>query len=116
MDSPSSFLRVATADDGAQLLYLWGLLFDEDGVHDDEPWRSHARKWFARYVDDSDAARFPVIDRGGEIVATAIGTLELGVPNPMCPRGRTVRLANVITVPQHRGCGYGTLLVADVIE
>jgi GNAT superfamily N-acetyltransferase len=34
----------------------------------------------------------------------------------MCPRGRTVRLANVITVPQHRGCGYGTLLVADVIE
>lgn len=116
MNSPSGSLRVATADDGPQLLRLWGLLFDEDGIVNDEPWRSHAQEWFARYVGDSDTARFPVIDRGGEIVATAIGTLELGVPNPMCPRGRTVRLANVITLPRHRGYGYGTLLVGDVIE
>jgi len=27
-----------------------------------------------------------------------------------------VRLANVITLPEHRGRGYGTLLVRDVIE
>jgi GNAT superfamily N-acetyltransferase len=33
----------------------------------------------------------------------------------MSPRGRGVRLANVITVPEHRGHGYGTLLVLDVI-
>lgn len=55
-------------------------------------------------------------DHGGEIVATAIGTLELDVPNPMCVQGRTVRLANVITLPEHRGCGHGTFLVRDVIE
>lgn len=116
MNSPISSLRVATADDGPQLLRLWDLLFDEDGSPDDEPWRSHSQEWFARYVGDSDTARFPVIDRSGEIVATAIGTLELGVPNPMCPQGRTVRLTNVITVPKHRGYGYGTLLVGDVIE
>jgi GNAT superfamily N-acetyltransferase len=42
--------------------------------------------------------------------------LELGVPNPHCPQGRTVRLANLVTVPEHRRRGYGTLLVRDVIE
>ncbi|WP_196805928.1 GNAT family N-acetyltransferase [Terracoccus sp. 273MFTsu3.1] len=52
----------------------------------------------------------------GAIVATAIGTLELGVPNPHCARGRTVRLANVVTVPEQRGHGFGTLLVGDVLE
>ena len=30
--------------------------------------------------------------------------------------GVTVRLANVITLPEHRGRGHGTLLVRDVIE
>jgi GNAT superfamily N-acetyltransferase len=57
-----------------------------------------------------------VIEVDGSIVATAIGTLELGVPNPQCPRGRTVRLANVITMPDHRGNGHATSLVHDVIE
>ena len=57
-----------------------------------------------------------MIEVGGIVVATAIGTLELGVPNPQCPRGRTVRLANVITVPDHRGHGLGTRLVGDVVE
>ncbi|QSF56092.1 GNAT family N-acetyltransferase [Nocardioides sp. zg-1228] len=95
---------------------MWGLLFEKDEAAEDEPWRSHAQEWFAQYVGDSSTARFPVVDIGGEIVATAIGTLELGVPNPMCPHGRTVRLANVITLPEHRGCGYGTLLVRDVVE
>ena len=115
MTRPPSRLRVAVADDGPQLLRLWGLLFDQGEVATDEPWRSHAQEWFVRYVRDSSTARFPVVDVGGEILATAIGTLELGVPNPMCPRGRTVRLANLITVPEHRGHGYGTLLVRDVI-
>ena len=51
----------------------------------------------------------------GELVATAIGTLEIGVPSPQCTRGRTVRLANVITLPGHRGQGHGTMLVLDVV-
>jgi len=79
-------------------------------------WRRHAQDWFVRAVDDGTVARFPVVEVDGVIVATAIGTLELGVPNPYCARGRTVRLANVITVPEHRGHGIGTLLVGDVVE
>jgi GNAT superfamily N-acetyltransferase len=109
-------LRTATLGDGPDLLRLWALLFDEADASADPPWRSHARNWFARFVDDARCARFPVIEVGGEVVATAIGTLELGVPNPQCVRGRTVRLANVITVAEHRGRGYGTMLVRDVVD
>nr|WP_200962738.1 GNAT family N-acetyltransferase [Terrabacter sp. Soil810] len=57
-----------------------------------------------------------MVEVDGVVIAAAIGTLELGVPNPHCPRGRAVRLANVITVPEHRGRGFGTLLVGDVVE
>jgi GNAT superfamily N-acetyltransferase len=108
-------LRTATAEDGTQLLSLWALLFDEGGTTCEESWKGHAREWFSRYVDDSRCAWFPVIDVNGELVATAIGTLEIGVPNPHCVRGRTVRLANVITLPEHRGQGHGTTLVLDVV-
>jgi GNAT superfamily N-acetyltransferase len=97
------------------LLGLWTLLFDEDDAAPG-PWRSHAAEWFARSVDDPRTARFPVIEVDGAIVATAIGTLELGAPNPWCPKGRTVRLANVITLAAHRGRGYGTTLVLDVLD
>lgn len=108
-------IRAATAADAAQLLFLWALVFDEDDTAPATTWKQHAQAWFTRFVEDRTTARFPVIEVDGDIVATAIGTLELGVPNPQCRRGRTVRLANVITLPEHRGRGYGTLLVRDVI-
>lgn len=108
-------LRTAKAEDGAQLLRLWALLFDEGGTASEEPWKGHARAWFTRYVNDTRNARFPAIEVAGELVATAIGTLEIGVPSPQCVRGRTVRLANVITLPEHRGQGHGTMLVLDVV-
>ena len=108
-------LRLAVPADFGRLLSLWALVYggEKDGG---EVWRRHAREWFLRRVDDQEVARFPVIEVGGVVVATAIGTLELGVPNPQCPRGRAVRLANVITVPDHRGHGLGTRLVGDVVE
>jgi len=95
---------------------LWALLFDEDDSSSDDVWRGHAGEWFTQFVALPGLARFPVIEVDGLIVATAIGTLELGVPNPQCPRGRTVRLANVITLAAHRGAGYGTRLVDDVTD
>ena len=109
-------LRAATAHDSPELLHLWALLFDNDNAATEQPWTNHAREWFTRFVDDGSNARFPVIEVDGEIVATAIGTLELGVPNPQCIKGRTVRLANVVTLREHRGHGYGTTLVLDVID
>ena len=109
-------LRTATPHDSAELLALWALVYDEDGLAPGQPWRAHAAEWFARAVADPGGARFPVIEVGGAVVATAIGTLELGVPNPHCPRGRTVRLANVIVRPGHRRRGHGARLVADVLD
>ncbi|WP_211244896.1 GNAT family N-acetyltransferase [Intrasporangium oryzae] len=79
------------------------------------PWRDHARAWFNQVVTDRHVACFPVVEKDGAIVACAVGTLELGVPNPQCPRGRTARRANVITLPEHRGQGYATALVAFVV-
>jgi ribosomal protein S18 acetylase RimI-like enzyme len=112
----SSLLRTARADDGPQLLRLWTLLFDDHATTAaEEPWKGHARDWFTRNAGDTRNTRLPLIEAGGQIIATAIGTLETGVPNPQCPRGRTVRLANVITLPEHRGHGHGTTLVRDVI-
>jgi GNAT superfamily N-acetyltransferase len=112
----NAHLRTARTRDGGELLGLWALLFDEGEAAPPKAWTSHAAEWFARFVDDPDSARFPVIELDGAIVATAIGTLELGVPNPQCTRGRTVRLANVITLADHRGRGYATTLVGDVLD
>lgn len=107
-------VRIASTADADQLLQLWALLFEEvlDGP---ATWKVHAQTWFLSVANAPDTARFPVVDLEGELVATAVGTLEVGVPNPQCARGRSVRLANVITLPQHRGRGYGTLLVDDVV-
>jgi len=108
--TPSEHLRIATPDDGTQLVRLWALLFDEDDSAQGELWRGHAREWFAQFVTRPDAARFPLINIDGQIVATAIGTLEFGVPNPQCPRGRTVRLEGT------GDSGRQTLLVENITE
>jgi hypothetical protein len=52
-------LRTARAEDGAKLLRLWALLFDEGSTTREEPWKGHAREWFTRFVDDARSARFP---------------------------------------------------------
>ncbi len=108
-------VRAATAADARRLLGLWAMVFDENDTDPPTTWRMHAQRWLSDHVEDRSTAWFPVIEVDGGVVATAIGTLELGVPNPQCPRGRAVRLANVITLPEHRRRGYGTLLVQDVI-
>ena len=116
MTTADGCLRIAAAADAPKLLGLWAGLFDEDDSATNDSWPTYAGKWFARFVDDTSTARFPVIEVSHDIVATAIGTVELGVPNPYCLKGRTVRLANVITVPEFRGRGYGTSLILDVIN
>ena len=107
--------RGALARDIDQLLPLWGLLFDET-PEDATSWREPARIWFNEVVLDPEIACFPVVEVEGRILACAIGTLELGVPNPHCPRGRAVRLANLITLPGHRRRGYGSALVDVVVD
>jgi GNAT superfamily N-acetyltransferase len=108
-------LRAATLDDIEALLALWELLYREVDLNSSTRWQAAARDWFERSVDAPASTRIPVVTVGTQVVATAIGTVELGVPNPFCPTGRTVRLANVITLSAHRGQGHGTRLVHDIV-
>jgi len=110
-----SQVRSARSEDVDDLLGLWKLLYSDVDQVSTAPWPGNARAWFTESIKDITSTRIPVIEIGGAVVATAIGTVEIGVPNPYCPRGRTVRLANVITLPEHRSHGYGSMLVADVI-
>jgi RimJ/RimL family protein N-acetyltransferase len=109
-------LRRAQPADATQLLSLWEQMFDEMGAPTPTAWREHAQDWFTRFVDDDRAARIPIIDVSGEIVASAVGTVEVGVPNPHSPTGRAVRLVNVITLAPYRGRGFGIEVIGDVIE
>ena len=95
---------------------LWQFLFDELPAATSADWREPALEWFVQFVDDPCSARIPVIEVAGELVASAVGAVELHVPNPMSPTGRAVRLVNVITLPEYRGRGYATELIRDVIE
>lgn len=116
MTTSGGFVRMAATSDAVQLLRLWSLLFEEDACASGTTWKRHAHEWFMAVVKASDTARVAVVELDGEVIATALGTLEVSVPNPQCSRGRSVRLANVFTLPQHRGLGYGTLLVHDIVD
>jgi GNAT superfamily N-acetyltransferase len=109
-------LRSAQAADAAGLLSIWQSLFDELFAAGPADWQRPAMDWFASAVGDPGTARIPVVEVAGELVATAVGVLELHVPNPMSMTGRAVRLVNVYTLPDHRGRGYATELIQDVIS
>ena len=109
-------LRAATAHDSPELLHLWALLFDAGNAATEEPWTNHARERFTRFVDDGSNARFPVIEVDSEIVATAIGNLELGVPNPQsgCTPRSTGAVHEVVERAAVRcGCGCPRGVVAE---
>lgn len=107
-----SMTRRADAADGPRLVELWAL----SNPTDEPPWRDNALAWFLGICDDEATAHFPVLHLDDQIVATAVGTLELGVPNPQCPRGRAVKIANVATDPAWRGQGFGGAVVQSVID
>lgn len=109
-------LRQARPEDADQLLSLWQQLFDEMFADSAADWQRPALDWFASAVQEPGNARVPVIEVAGFLVASAVGAVELHVPNPMSLTGRAVRLVNVYTAPEHRGHGYATALISDVID
>jgi GNAT superfamily N-acetyltransferase len=116
MNADEVTLRQAAADDRSEVLALWTALFEEDGAPTTDSWSENAGTWFTESVPRADVTTLPVIEVAGRIVATAVGSLAVGVPNPWSPRGRTARLENVYTRPSHRGRGFGTMLVLDVVS
>ena len=90
-------------------------MYEEMNFASSLTWQKEALEWFARVVEDHGRTHLPVVEISGEIVASAVGILEIGVPNPHSPTGRAVRLMNVMTLPDHRGHRYATELVNSVI-
>ena len=116
MNTDEVTLRRATADDRSEVLALWTALFEEDGAPTTGSWSEDAGTWFTEFVPRAHVTTLPVIEVAGRIVATAVGSLAIGVPNAWCPRGRTARLENVYTRRSHRRRGFGTMLVLDVVS
>ena len=115
MPADEGILRQATTADWSSAKDLWAVSFQSDGQPGVDRWSASVAQWFARAVDEPDAATIPVIEVAGRIVAIAVGTLAIGVPNPWCLRGRAVHLENLCTRPQERGRGYATMLVLEVV-
>jgi GNAT superfamily N-acetyltransferase len=60
-------------------------------------------------------ARFAAIEAEGELVATAIATLEIGVPTPVRP-GAHCAPRERHHLPDHRGHVHGTILARHVMS
>lgn len=114
-DALSGRVRTARLGDEKQLTDLWELLYGSAAPEADEPWRQHLRAWLAEHVSSADDVRIAVADIDGALVASAVGTVERGVPNPHSPTGLAVRVANVVTHPDHRRNGLASALVSDII-
>ena len=66
-------------------------------------------------VADGASARVPVIDVAGGIVAPAVGTVEVGVPNPHSPDGRECDWRTSSRCPRTAVAVYAAALVEDVV-
>ena len=94
--------RLATSDDYS-LIVSWSMAFSREALNEDSPAVDIERQVQRRF--DSPGAGFRLWEHAGE-------------PVSLCGfSGRTphgIRIGPVYTPPEHRGCGYGTSLVAEV--
>jgi GNAT superfamily N-acetyltransferase len=96
--------------DASELTRLREILLAEMGQDVSAPtWRAAALAAFTeRLAPGEDLTAF-VIDGdggGGELAASAVGTIFESLPGPDRPDGRTGWLLNLATDPEYRGRGY----------
>jgi GNAT superfamily N-acetyltransferase len=91
-------------------------MYEEIDSSNSTPWQKAAGEWLTQVIEDHGKTHLPVIEVSGDIVASAVGLLEIGVPNPHSSTGRGVRLMNVVTLPAHRRNGYAKALINSVIQ
>ncbi|HHV21790.1 MAG TPA: GNAT family N-acetyltransferase [Propionibacterium sp.] len=112
----SRIVRRATAADAEALADLRAEMFDDmGGATADDGWHESAREWFARRMDDP-AYCFAVVDLDGVVVSCAVGFRRDTIPSPGNPSGGDVHVNNVCTLPEHRGRGYATAALAEVMR
>ena len=109
-------IRPAVASDVDALVELRAVMFADMGVEPDGPeWRSAARAWFARALDQR-FVHIAVVEADDQLVACGMVELHAGAPSPMCPTGRTAHLSNLVTRREARGRGFGSLCMNYLIE
>ena len=114
--NPHDHLRIAAYDDGPQLVRLWALLFDEDDSQGGELWRGPAAEWFAYLSSGPTPPDFPSSTSTARSwrQQSAHWNSASRIPNAL--EDALARLANVITLSEYRGAGYGTLLVENLTQ
>lgn len=108
-------LRSAKAEDSAQLVSLWARSFEAEVPLPGQSWRDHARDWFARQVDEAATLPSPRCRWGRRSWLALSGLSSWASRTRTALEDPRVRLANLVTVPAHRGRGFGTALVTDVL-
>ncbi|MGC5018155.1 GNAT family N-acetyltransferase [Micromonospora sp. DT47] len=104
--------RRATADDASEIVRLRGVMLASLAGADPAPgpWQQAARETLReRLTDPAELMAAFVVDapdRGGELAACAVGTVERRLGGPGNPSGLTGYVFNVVTDPGHRrrGC------------
>lgn len=110
-----ALIRRARCTDADALVRLWSVMYEDDNAPTASPWKTAAHSWVAAHAHD-EAHLVLVADTAGQVVATAIGSVQGGAPNPFSPSGQLVRLTSVVTLREHRNRGHATALVQEVIS
>lgn len=109
-------IRRAAAEDVAALVELRAEMFHAmDAAAAEDGWRDSAQRWFATRINDPYCC-FVVVEVAHTVVSCAIGIRRDTPPSPGNPSGGDVHINNVCTRPEHRGRGYASLALAEVMR
>jgi GNAT superfamily N-acetyltransferase len=110
-------IRRATSADAPAVVDLRAVMFDAMGVSGvgDNEWRQGAVRWFEREQAQRHTCAV-IAERGGHVLAGAMGALRFEMPSPVNPNGVWGLLNNVATVPDARRQGLARACVIGVLD
>lgn len=113
--------RLATVEDVPALVEMRSQLMEHFGwVRSSDP---HDGAWLAR-LDDVLCTGIPagtvvaavVPNELGELVASGVATIVDHLPSPALPHGQYGYISSMFTQPDHRGRGFGRVVVQVLID
>ncbi|GAB3274104.1 GNAT family N-acetyltransferase [Kineosporia babensis] len=99
-------VREAVLADLPVLVELRTAMFTAMGVTEIDPdWRPTAQRWLAARIEHPDHCLY-VVEDGGQVVSSALGSLSESKPSPARPFGYDLHISNISTLPGFRGRGH----------
>jgi len=110
-------VRTATPGDRKAFVRLRTVMFAAMGVPDVDQlgWQREAGAWFEARCTAPEV-EVVVVDVDGTVVACAMGEVVERAPSPSVPSGRSVIVSNVCTLPEHRGHGYASRALEELMS